>query len=318
MEWFYEKNGEQHGPITELDLKGMYGSGELTRSNLVWREGMADWTAFGKVFELDGESLETASTIVPRSQRTQRGNTCGELRAEGRDALSGNWGTAVLVVFLVQVLMQASSMATIVPIIGLFAPFFVIGPLTVGFYAYFIGLVRGEPVQVDALFSGFSLWLKHTGLFLLVTFIVMFAVLVSAIPGGVIMGIAGSMNPEMFENDPALLFSDPLFFIGLSLLVLLPTIVGGYLWLRYVLVYFIACDEKDMPVTDILKRSALMMKGEYWKCSVLMLSYTGWIILGILAFFIGILWSTAYWMAGFAAYYDDRREALGFSGGSSE
>lgn len=311
MEWFYEKNGEQHGPITEIDLKGMYGNGELTRSNLVWREGMADWTAFGTVFKLEeGASSKTAATIVPRSQRTQRGNSCGELRAEGRDALSGNWWMAVLVVFLVQVLMQASSMATIIPIIGLFAPFFVIGPLTVGFYAYFIGLVRGEPVQVDTLFSGFPLWLKHTGLFLLVTFIVVGAAMISAIPGGVLTGIVVSDNAELLEQDPALLFANPLFLVGFSLLILLPTIVGTYLWLRYILVYFIACDEPDMPVTEILKRSAFMMKGEFWKCSVLMLSYTGWMILGMLAFFIGILWSTAYWMAGFAAYYDDLRERV--------
>lgn len=310
MEWFYEKNGEQYGPITEVDLKGMYGAGELTRSNLVWREGMAGWTAFGSVFELEDTSSEATVTVVPRSQRTQRGNSCRELRAEGRDALSGNWLMAVLVIFLVQVLMQASSLATIIPLIGLFAPFFVIGPLTVGFYAYFIKLVRGEPVQVDALFSGFPLWLKHTGLFLLVTFIVMGSAMVAATPGGVIMGFVGSANVELLENDPALLFSDPLFFIGFSLFILLPTIVGSYFWLRYVLVYFIACDEPNMPVTEILKRSALMMKGEYWKCSLLMLSYTGWMILGMLALFIGVLWSTAYWMAGFAAYYDDLRERV--------
>ncbi|MDP4611817.1 MAG: GYF domain-containing protein, partial [Opitutales bacterium] len=184
MEWFYEKNGEQHGPITEIDLKGMYGNGELTRSNLVWREGMADWTAFGAVFELEeGAPQKSASTIVPRSQRTQRGNSCGELRADAWDALSGNWLMAALVIFLMQVVMQASSMAAIIPLIGLLVPIFVAGPLTVGMYRYFLRLVRREPVEIGELFSGFTLWLKHTGLFLLVTFIIVCSAMFAAIPG---------------------------------------------------------------------------------------------------------------------------------------
>ncbi|MGJ8651508.1 MAG: DUF975 family protein [Opitutaceae bacterium] len=311
MEWFYEKNGEQHGPITEIDLKGMYGNGELTRSNLVWREGMADWTAFGTVFELEeGAPQKTASTIVPRSQRTQRGNSCGELRADAWDALSGNWLMAALVIFLMQVVMQASSMAAIIPLIGFLVPIFVAGPLTVGMYSYFLRLVRREPVEIGELFSGFTLWLKHTGLFLLVTFIIVCSAMVAAIPGGALMGVVVANNQVLFEQSPDLAAQDPLFLTGLVLIVLLPTLVATYFWIRYAFVYFIVADEPEMPVGAILRRSSQMMQGQVWKFSWLILSYTGWFILGMLAFFVGIFWASAYWMAGFAAYYDDLRERV--------
>jgi uncharacterized membrane protein len=304
MEWYYEKKGEQFGPISETDLKAMFGRGELTAQNLVWKEGMSDWASYGSVFE----QSEVATEVLPRFPRMQRGNTCRELRAQAWEALTGNWLIAALVVFLMQVVMQASGMAAIIPLIGLLVPLFVAGPLTVGMYSYFLRLIRGEQVDVSALFSGFSLWLKYTGLFLFVTFIICCAMLVSAIPGALLVGMVVAKNQAMFDSSPDIAAQDPLFLIGLTVLISLPIVAATYVWIRYALVYFIAVDEPDMPVSDIMRRSAQMMKGQFWKFSLLMLSYTGWFILGFLAFFIGILWSTAYWLAGFAAYYDDLRE----------
>ncbi len=304
MDWYYEKQGEQFGPISEVELKGLYGRGELTAQNLVWRETMTDWATYGSVFASEGVVVQAQ----PRSQRTKRGNSCRELRAEGRDGLSGNWMIAVLVIFLMQVVMQASSMAAIIPLIGLLVPIFIAGPLTVGMYAYFLGLIRGEAVEVGTLFSGFSKLFKYTGLFLLVTLIVVVAAMIGAIPGGVLVGLVVSKNPQAFEQNPDLAFEDPLFVLGFALLMILPLLAATYFWFRYILVYFIAVDEPDMKVVDILGRSSELMKKQMWKFSWLLLSYTGWFILGMLAFFIGILWSSAYWMAGFAAFYDDRRE----------
>ena len=35
MEWFYEKNGTQSGPVSEDALKGLIASGEIQEQNLV-------------------------------------------------------------------------------------------------------------------------------------------------------------------------------------------------------------------------------------------------------------------------------------------
>jgi|GEM_PF-2533378 len=42
-EWHYAKNGERFGPVTTGKLKQLASSGELSASDLVWREGWADW-----------------------------------------------------------------------------------------------------------------------------------------------------------------------------------------------------------------------------------------------------------------------------------
>lgn len=43
MNWHYEKNGVRHDNVTEDDINGLIMRGELTASNLVWRQGMTEW-----------------------------------------------------------------------------------------------------------------------------------------------------------------------------------------------------------------------------------------------------------------------------------
>jgi hypothetical protein len=43
IEWFLGRNGKQHGPITELEMRKLVELGHLRPGDLVWRQGMADW-----------------------------------------------------------------------------------------------------------------------------------------------------------------------------------------------------------------------------------------------------------------------------------
>jgi hypothetical protein len=43
MNWFYELDGQQMGPVSEAELMELFRAGRLKGTNLVWREGMADW-----------------------------------------------------------------------------------------------------------------------------------------------------------------------------------------------------------------------------------------------------------------------------------
>ncbi len=52
MQWHYAKSGVQLGPVEEAELRAKLDSGELSVSDLVWREGMGDWLPAGKVREL--------------------------------------------------------------------------------------------------------------------------------------------------------------------------------------------------------------------------------------------------------------------------
>jgi hypothetical protein len=60
MNWYYSKDGTQHGPVTQDDLQTKIRSGEVARDALVWRDGMSDWTAAHGVNELADATREIA------------------------------------------------------------------------------------------------------------------------------------------------------------------------------------------------------------------------------------------------------------------
>ena len=49
MSWYYAESGQQRGPVTDAELNGLVQAGSIRDDTLVWREGMADWQAYGKV-----------------------------------------------------------------------------------------------------------------------------------------------------------------------------------------------------------------------------------------------------------------------------
>lgn len=59
MEWYYATNGQQHGPVSEEELVSRYEKGEIKASDLVWHEGMPDWTAFRAVPGLNAPAVST-------------------------------------------------------------------------------------------------------------------------------------------------------------------------------------------------------------------------------------------------------------------
>ena len=51
-QWYYAKDGSQQGPYDADDMRLAIKTGELSGSDLVWREGMADWQKIKEVAEL--------------------------------------------------------------------------------------------------------------------------------------------------------------------------------------------------------------------------------------------------------------------------
>lgn len=43
MQWYYVVNDQQNGPVSDSELQLLIRTGQLSRSTLLWREGMADW-----------------------------------------------------------------------------------------------------------------------------------------------------------------------------------------------------------------------------------------------------------------------------------
>ena len=57
MQWYYSKNGTQLGPVTGDELRDKLASGEIFQTDLIWKEGMADWLPVSRVPEFSPSSL---------------------------------------------------------------------------------------------------------------------------------------------------------------------------------------------------------------------------------------------------------------------
>jgi membrane protease subunit (stomatin/prohibitin family) len=65
-EWFVGVNGQQQGPYDQGALASMAASGTLRRDTLVWKNGMAAWTAAGQITELGGVFAQVPPPLPPQ------------------------------------------------------------------------------------------------------------------------------------------------------------------------------------------------------------------------------------------------------------
>jgi uncharacterized RDD family membrane protein YckC len=62
MKWYYVENGQQAGPVEEIDFPQLARNGKLRADTLVWREGLTNWEPFAKA--CPGEFAATTATVT--------------------------------------------------------------------------------------------------------------------------------------------------------------------------------------------------------------------------------------------------------------
>ena len=87
-----------------------------------------------------------------------------------------------------------------------------------------------------------------------------------------------------------------------SLLLLIPGIIAAF---SYSQVYFVKLDNPDMEAMDVLKKSKELMNGHKMDYFVLILSFLGWIILGLFTLGILYLWLMPYMYVTQANFYNE-------------
>ncbi|OOM14381.1 DUF975 family protein [Clostridium saccharobutylicum] len=104
--------------------------------------------------------------------------------------------------------------------------------------------------------------------------------------------------------------------IGLYILMMIIVMIGLIVFIvpGIILIYmfsqsfFILADDNSKSIIECLKESANMMKGHKIEYFILLLSFLGWIILGIIPLCIGLLWVIPYMNVTIANYYFDVKE----------
>ena len=206
-----------------------------------------------------------------------------ELRAQARERLEGQWGTFVLMTFLmlvIQTILQipgyigslleilspenvlaSLSFSNISNILSLLAL-----PLSWGLTVSLLRNHREESVDLENLFDGFR----------------------------------GGRYTRVF----CALFLVNLFTFLWALLLIIPGIMKAF---SYALTPYILLDEPELTAKQAISRSCEIMEGRRWKLFCLYLSFIGWGILSLLTFGIGFLWLAPYMNASIAAFYEDAR-----------
>ena len=101
---------------------------------------------------------------------------------------------------------------------------------------------------------------------------------------------------------------------GLILLI----IPGVILSLAYAMVPFVLRDNPELSVVEVLRKSRMMMDGHKWELFLLVLSFIGWMLLGVLTLFIGYLWLIPYMQMTEVKFYEQlRAECEGATDGNA-
>lgn len=96
-------------------------------------------------------------------------------------------------------------------------------------------------------------------------------------------------------------FMTGLFTFLWSLLFIVPGIIKS---ISYSMAMYILAENKGMNPMEAIKKSKEMMNGHKMEYFVLMLSFIGWSLLGIITCGIGFIWIAPYMSATFANFYN--------------
>jgi hypothetical protein len=65
LEWYYQQNGQKHGPISGASLKQLAAAGKLQPTDHVWKEGMTKWLPARSVKGLFPAAPAPVATVAP-------------------------------------------------------------------------------------------------------------------------------------------------------------------------------------------------------------------------------------------------------------
>jgi hypothetical protein len=92
-QWYLSRNGNQHGPFSDADVANFARLGQLQGSDLIWREGFANWRPALTIFP------EPLPAAAPYPIRRTVGARVDVPRRQSIDA-SPSWGPSWKVVLI--------------------------------------------------------------------------------------------------------------------------------------------------------------------------------------------------------------------------
>lgn len=178
---------------------------------------------------------------------------------------------------------------------------FVGGPLLVGVKRFLLDTALENKSDIGAIFYGFKNGYKSIATTSLMKNLILIGLgLLFVLVAYILLFILTIVFSFLFGNNAL----QNGFAVPLMLLVIyssfIPVVMKTY---DYYLTDYILAENPDMPWRDVLKKSKEMMRGNRWSTFVMHLSFIGWLLLGLCAFGIGVMFVDPYIQATDAQLY---------------
>jgi len=66
IQWYIARDGKQHGPLSDVEMRTFVAQGHLKPTDLIWRPGFADWRPAPAVFPFQQQQPPPAAAAAPR------------------------------------------------------------------------------------------------------------------------------------------------------------------------------------------------------------------------------------------------------------
>lgn len=227
--------------------------------------------------------------------------TRGELKAEARELLAGNWGKAIVL--------------NIIPILGaVFAGVIITGAIALITYLVQSGAFSGSETSITEtasnsaansggqLFSGLIGTLITTG----IAYTTLDWLRTKNNDFSPVRGMFSVFSREYFVPVLVLYILQAIFTFLWTLLFVIPGLIKSY---SYSQTYYIYKDvnqkgeANNLNYLDYITLSRELMNGHKFEMFVLQLSFIGWWLLVFLTFGIAAIWVYPYYQTTMSAYY---------------
>lgn len=203
--------------------------------------------------------------------------TCKEIRADARKSLKGKWGTSVGI--------------TVV---------FVAISIVISLVANWLAVMSNSGYLLGLFFGLNILWF-------LVSIFVTSPLTIGFTYSFIKLSDGATTEPKDLFSKFNLIFKSTGMMVMMylkvlvwSLLFIIPGFVASF---NYSMAPFIMAEDEGVGAYESIDISKKMMKGYKGKLFLLMLSFIGWMLLSIITFGIGFLWSIPYMTVAEAKFY---------------
>lgn len=208
MQWFYIRNGQRLGPVEQSELLRLAREGGLAAEDLVWNSHFGQqWAPASTVPDLFDSA---GAPLAPRPRGTTPNR---ELMRRARESLRGRWLVAVGATLLFELIMGGSQaffprvedlrLAVLFALINLLVVLTIAGPLFLGWYRFFLGIVRRETPELGRLFDGFKTFGRTFAAYALMGLYVSLWSLLLVVPG-IVAALAYSQTFFILSDHPNL------------------------------------------------------------------------------------------------------------------